>query len=107
MSWFSSHTTVRVDPDLLLEKAAEIREYVDTAGDIYDQMLNLFHSLKEAGLWEGLAFDELVKVTSMNVETFSPMVQKLEDLADYLGRFATKMSNIDEEVAAEMNTVSN
>lgn len=107
MSWFSSHTTVRVDPDLLLEKAAEIREYVDTAGDIYDQMLNLFHSLKEAGLWEGLAFDELVKVTSMNVETFSPMVQKLEDLADYLSRFATKMSNIDEEVAAEMNTVSN
>lgn len=107
MSWFSSHTTVRVDPDLLLEKAAEIREYVDTAGDIYDQMLNLFHSLKEAGMWEGLAFDELVKATDMNVEKYSSMVKKLEDLADYLSRVATKMANADEEAEAEMNTISN
>lgn len=48
MSWFSSSTTVKVDPDLLLEKASEIDEFASSAGDIYDQMLNLFLALKES-----------------------------------------------------------
>ena len=107
MGWFSSSTTVKVDPDLLLEKASEIEEFASSAGDIYDQMLNLFLALKEAGMWEGVAFDELVNVTTMNVEKFAPVADKLEELADYLRRVATKMSNVDEEVVADIKTISN
>lgn len=107
MGWFSSSTTVKVDPDLLLEKASEIDEFASSAGDIYDQMLNLFLALKEGGMWEGVAFDELVNVTTMNVEKFAPVAEKLEELADYLRRVATKMSNVDEEVVADIKTVSN
>lgn len=107
MSLFTSSTTVKVDPDLLLEKASEIEEFASSAGDIYDQMLNLFLALKEAGMWEGVAFDELVNVTTMNVEKFAPVAEKLEELADYLRRVATKMSNVDEEVVADIKTVSN
>lgn len=107
MGWFSSNTTVKVDPDLLLEKASEIDEFASSTGDIYDQMLNLFLALKEGGMWEGVAFDELVNVTTMNVEKFAPVAEKLEELADYLRRVATKMSNVDEEVVADIKTVSN
>lgn len=107
MSWFSSNTTVKVDPDLLLEKASEIEEFASSAGDIYDQMLNLFLALKEAGMWEGLAFDTLVNVTTMNVERFAPIAEKLEELADFLRRVATKMANVDEDVAADIKIISN
>lgn len=107
MSLFSNHTTVKIDPDLLLEKASEIDEFASSAGDIYDQMLNLFLALKEGGMWEGVAFDELVNVTSMNVEKFAPVAERLEELADYLRRVATKMANVDEEVVAEINALSN
>lgn len=106
MSWFSSSTTVKVDPDLLLEKASEIDEFASSAGDIYDQMLNLFLALKESGMWEGVAFDELVNVTTMNVEKYAPVAEKLEELADYLRRVATKMSNVDEEVVADIRSVT-
>lgn len=107
MSWFSSSSTVKVDPDLLLEKASEIEDFASSAGDIYDQMLNLFLALKEAGMWEGVAFNELVNVTTMNVEKFAPVAEKLEELVDYLRRVATKMSNVDEEVVADIKAVSN
>lgn len=107
MGWFSSSTTVKVDPDLLLEKASEIEEFASSAGDIYDQMLNLFLALKETGMWEGVAFDELVNVTTMNVEKFAPVAEKLEELADYLRRVATKMANVDEEVVADIKAVVN
>ena len=107
MAWFSSSTTVKVDPDLLLEKASEIEEFASSAGDIYDQMLNLFLALKEGGMWEGVAFDELVNVTTMNVEKFAPIAEKLEEMADYVRRVATNMSIVDEEVVADITTVSN
>lgn len=106
MALFSTNTTIKVDPDLLQEKASEIDEFASSAGDIYDQMLNLFLTLKEAGMWEGVAFDELVNVTTMNVEKFAPVSEKLEELADYLRRVATRMSNVDEEVVADIKTVS-
>ena len=106
MSLFSTQTTVKVDPDLLLEKASEIDEFANSAGDIYDQMLNLFLALKEGGMWEGVAFNELVNVTTMNVEKFAPVAEKLEELADYLRRVATKMSNVDEEVVADIRSVT-
>lgn len=106
MALFPTNTTIKVDSEMLLEKASEIEEFASSAGDIYDQMLNLFLTLKEAGMWEGVAFDELVNVTTMNVEKFAPVAEKLEELADYLRRVATKMSNVDEEVAADIKTVS-
>lgn len=106
MTWFKQNTSVRVNPDMLLEKAAEIEEFASSTGDIYDQMLNLFLTLRDAGMWEGAAFDAVVNATTMNVQKFAPVAKKLEELADYLRRVATKMSNVDEEVVADINSVS-
>lgn len=103
MSLFSSHKTVCVTPELLREKAEDLRANADTAGDIFDQMQNRFLSLKEAGAWEGLAFDEAAKATAMNVSKFEGMEEKMLRLADLLDAVATKMQETDAELKAKID----
>lgn len=103
MALFTSHKTVQICPELLHEKAEDLRANADTAGDIFDQMQNRFLSLKEAGAWEGLAFDEAAKATAMNVSKFEGMEEKMLRLADLLDAVATKMQETDAELKAKID----
>ena len=103
MSLFSSHKTICVTPELLREKAEALRECADTAGDIFDRMQNRFLSLKEAGAWEGLAFDEAAKATALNVSKFEGMEEKMLRLAELLEAVAAKMQETDMELKAKID----
>lgn len=98
MSLFSSHKTIQVTPEQLRTQATNLRAYADEAGDIFDQMQNRFLALKEAGAWEGLAFNEMAKATAMNVSQFEDMESRMLRLADLLDAVAEKMQETDSSI---------
>jgi WXG100 family type VII secretion target len=102
-----THKTIRVDPDLLLEKADQIEDYSDDFGNIYDYVCNLFDTMNKSGMWEGLAFDEMQRVTALNTKRFESVSDRLQDMADYLRRVAETMSVADEDAASKIKISAN
>lgn len=105
MSLFSTHTKIKVDPQLLLDTAAGIEEHAGTVGDIYDQLNNMFWGMGADGQWEGSAFQATLDATSKNAEKFAPVAEELEELAAFLRNVANTMSEADTEVSNSIKAI--
>lgn len=104
MSLFTSQSTLKIPPDELRAQAEKTRACADEFAEALDFLTNLHATLLD-GAWQGLAFDELVKVNAMNAEHYGKYVDRLYAMADFLCDVADKMQETDAANRTKLQSV--
>lgn len=102
MSFFSSTETIKVTPSELRELAKEIRGYSDEASNAFDEVGNIVDELLLGQLWDGKSAEAYKAKTVENISKFTPVVEKLEEMADFLEDVADKMETTDQEIKSQV-----
>lgn len=100
----SSTCTLKIPPDELRAQAEKTRACADEFAEALDFLTNLHATLLD-GAWQGLAFDELVKVNAMNAEHYGKYVDRLYAMADFLCDVADKMQETDAANRTKLQSV--
>lgn len=103
MAFFS--TTIKVPVAQLQENAAKMQNFAETNADIFDRVYNSLLCLKGSGEWQGTSLEAIVSATEKNKEKFGDTIEELQALAEYLQKFVTEISEKDEEIKKQINSV--
>ncbi|MBE6947730.1 MAG: hypothetical protein E7454_05720 [Ruminococcaceae bacterium] len=103
MAWFS--TTIKVPVSTLQENATKMQGFAETNADVFDRVYNSLLCLKGSGGWQGTSLEAIVSATEKNKEKFGDTIEELQALADYLQKFVTEISEKDEEIKKQINSV--
>ena len=103
MGWFS--TTIKVPVSTLQENASKMQSFADTNADVFDRIYQSLLCLKGSGEWQGTSLEAMVSTTEKNKEKFSDTIDELQSLADFLQKFVTEISEKDEEIKNQINSV--
>lgn len=103
MAWFS--TTIKVPVVALQEYATKMQGFADDNAAIFDRVYNSLLCLKGSGEWQGTSLEAIVSATEKNKEKFGDTIEELQALADYLQKFVTEISEKDEEIKKQINSV--
>ena len=103
MAWFS--TTIKVPVTALQEYATKMQGFADDNAAIFDRVYNSLLCLKGSGEWQGTSLEAIVSATEKNKEKFGDTIEELQALADYLQKFVAEISEKDEEIKNQINSV--
>lgn len=105
MALGAAHKKVIVDPQLLLDAAAELESHASTAGDVFDQLNNMFWCMGAEGQWAGTAFLATLEATADNAAKFAPVAEELENLAAFLRKVANTMAQADADASDHIKAI--
>lgn len=98
-------TTIKVPTPVLQDYANKMQEFADSNLDIFNRVYNSLLCLKGSGEWQGTSLEAIVSATEKNKEKFGDTIEELQALADYLQKFVTEISEKDEEIKKQINSV--
>ena len=98
-------TTIKVPTSALQDYATKMKGFAETNTDIFDRVYNSLLCLKGSGEWQGTSLEAIVSATEKNKEKFGDTIEELQALADYLQKFVTEISEKDEEIKKQINSV--
>lgn len=93
---------IQVTPDLLHNKANELRSYKDQHDEAMSKMQNLIYGLNE--VWKGEAQDAFLGKYESMQPTFTKFSQMLEDYAKLMDTAAQRLQETDQSLQATMNS---
>ena len=100
-----SNTIIKVPVSTLQDNAAKMQSFADTNADVFDRVYQSLLCLKGSGEWQGTSLEAIVSATEKNKEKFRDTIEELQALADYLQKFVTEISQKDEEIKKQINSV--
>jgi len=96
---------VRVPIGLLREYADQMQTFAETNTSVFDRLTNSLLCLKGSGEWQGTSLEAIVDATEKNKKKFEDTIDELQALATFLDKFVTEISEKDEEIKKQINSV--
>ena len=98
-------TTIKVPVSSLQENASKMQSFAETNADVFDRLYNSLLCLKGSGEWQGTSLEAIVDATEKNRKKFEETIDELQALATFLDKFVTEISQKDEEIKKQINSV--
>lgn len=98
-------TTIKVPVSTLQENASKMQSFAETNADVFDRLYNSLLCLKGSGEWQGTSLEAIVDATEKNRKKFEETIDELQALATFLDKFVTEISQKDEEIMKQINSV--
>lgn len=102
MALFS--TTIKVPVSTLQDYASRMQGFADENADVFNRLYNSLQCL-EGGEWQGESLKAAMAATRQNRERFSETISELNQLANFMKKFADEMAAKDEEIKKNITSV--
>lgn len=99
------NTTIKVPVSTLKDYASKMQSFSDTNADVFDRVYQSLLCLKGSGQWQGTSLEAIVEATEKNKKKFEETIDELQSLAAFLDKFVTEISQKDEEIKKQINSV--
>jgi len=101
----SNNTSVRVPVNALQDCARKMQELADENVAIFDRLHNTLQCLEGSGEWTGASARAAIAATENNKKKYSEAINELNELADFVQKFACEISAKDEEIMRKIASV--
>ena len=92
---------IRMTPEQMRQRAAEVRTQGDTFQDVINRMQNVINELQTE--WEGQASRAFYDQFNRLKPAFNDMRQLIADIGTQLDGTANAVENLDQEIASRFN----
>lgn len=96
---------IRVPIEVIRENARILKVYTDENEDLFAQILNMVNGVESCGDWQGKSMKSLQRVTRSNQKKFEAGMRELQELADFLQRYADTMEDTDADLRAQIQRI--
>ena len=96
---------VRVPIGLLREYADQMQTFAETNASVFDRLTNSLLCMKGSGEWQGASLEAIVEATEKNKTKFEDTIDELQALATFLDKFVTEITQKDEDIKKQINSV--
>lgn len=98
-------TTIRIPIACLKENASKMQSIADTNADVFNRVYNSLLCMKGSGEWQGASLEAIVEATEKNKTKFEDTIDELQALATFLDKFVTEITQKDEDIKKQINSV--
>lgn len=97
--------TINAPINSIQEAAADLKLYTNENEDLFAQILNMVNGVESCGDWQGKSMKSLQRVTRSNQKKFEAGMRELQELADFLQRYADTMEDTDADLRAQIQRI--
>ncbi len=90
--------SIKVPVDTLRDCARKMQELADENVAIFDRLYNTLQCLEGSGEWTGASARAAISATENNKKKYSEAINELNELADFVQKYACEISAKDEEI---------